>query len=123
MEYDFRILAGDSGTEKNDMGLEFIVKDKATRQPIPLVSDTIVFVAYRLGDAVLTKSSADGGISVDTNLSKVLIPFSPTETQALLPTGSPDPMQYSYKVTRSRPAQNFIKTVLKGSFTVRGNIT
>ena len=117
MKYDFQIRAGTSGTVSNPAGLQFVVKD-AAGVPISTTGATFIFVARAdvRGEAVLRKSSADGGVIVDGATGLVTVPFTAAEARTMWGGGS-GVRSLLYEVERRDPPASE-RTAIYGTVTV-----
>lgn len=121
MKYDFEVRAGNTGTVKNEIGLELTLKAGSPPAPVDLSDSEFVFIVRPSAGQkpVIRKTSASGGgIVVTTNTGKVSVPLTVADTRALwgAATGQKVVLQYELERRRTSPATQ--RTVLHGTVTV-----
>jgi hypothetical protein len=120
MEYNFDVRAGNTGTVKNEAGLELVIKAGTPPAAVDLSGDTFVFIARQApGSAVLFRkaSDAEGGIVVTALEGRVVVPFTVAETRGLWSGGGMVPVVLQYELERRRSSGSQ-RTVLSGKMTV-----
>jgi hypothetical protein len=121
MIYDFEVRAGNTGTVKNEGGLEVVLKTGgATPASINLTGEEIVFVvrASARSSVLLRKTSADGGVIVAPVEGRITVPFTVEETRALWGASSGTEVTLQYELERRRSSPAMQRTALSGKVTV-----
>jgi hypothetical protein len=121
MLYNFEVRAGNTGTVKNDAGLELILKAGVPPSAVDLAADEFVFTVRVAPDAqiLLRKASSDGGIILTPAEGRVLVPFSVADTRRLwIATPGARSLSLSYELERRRASPEMQRTVLYGTLTV-----
>lgn len=119
MRYDFEVRAGNSGTVKNESGLELALKAGTPPLPIDLSDSSFVLVVRASVNQppLLRKTSeAGGGITVAAEDGRISIPFTAAETRALWGAAAGPKVVLQYELERRRPQSE--RTVLFGAVTV-----
>lgn len=119
MKYDFSVRAGNSGTVKNELGLEAVVKSGAPAVPVDLTGQEVVFVVRATPDRppVLRKTSEDGGVVVNAIEGRVLVPLSAAETRAMM-AGAPNGADRLLIYELERRGPDLQRAILYGRLTV-----
>lgn len=119
MKYDFEVRAGNTGTVKNEMGLELVLKAGSPPSAIDLSDSEFVFVVRAAVNRppVLRKTSQPGGgITIDPVAGRVLVALSASENRSLWGGATGARVLLQYELERRRPQSQ--RAVLFGSLTV-----
>ncbi len=121
MKYDFEVRAGNTGTVKNEVGLEVRLKAGSPPAPVPLSDSEFVFVVRAASGqpAILRKTSAEGGgITVSGPENKVTVALSVADTRKLWGAATGPKVVLQYELERRRVSPATQRTVLHGTITV-----
>ena len=124
MMYNFEVRAGNSGTVKNEAGLEIVLKSGDPPLPVDLSDSSFVFSVLRDRGQPLTlekTSEVGGGILVDADDGRVTVPFTSDDTRAMFGRSSNPLVSVIYQLDRIRPQSE--RTVLFGSITVLAGVS
>ena len=84
--YNFTVRAGNSGTTKNDEGLQVRLRAGDPLEPVDLTGDEFVFRVLARNTEAMRKDT-DGDITVDLVEAIVTVPFSVADSRTLAGPG------------------------------------